>query len=834
MLRENQKLLFALALVAISLSVLPQSVGASVFFDNRVTLRLKSDPPLRTFLAYRPRDTERVNLLLTFSTPPSTIELAMLASLCRVETFTGHVASVNLPINLLPALASLPFVTELTKPRILKPELDVSVPEILADQVWNTAKYPGVHDSTGKTVDGTGVIIGVDDGGIDYLHRDFDFKNGTNKILFIWDQTTAGAAPEGYDYGNECTSTQIQSQTCTEFDGGDTTLIPGHGTAVAAVAASTGQASQKYYGVAPGASIIAVKLMDGSENHVLDALGYMISRARELGRPIVIDQSLGDSLGSHDGTEPLELAFTDFANQGVPIVVSAGNDRNANLHVRGILSPGEIVNVPWTVNGTQDSIDLWYPTSNVFSLSIYTPSGAVVNAPTPDLGVNTFDGNVIITPEVRMSGKGWYINITTLRPQTSQDQWSFTLNSIGGPQGKWDAWTEPGQFAASMDVPGRNYTTDPSDTIDAPGTAFGVITVGGYMTKWSWYGGCTECVKYEQENGYKGIWSAPAFAPAVGDLAYVSSIGPTRDGRIKPEIVAPAGAIATALASTAPPRHSDPDNYHQVWYGTSFAAPHVAGVIALMLQMNPYLSPNQIKTILEENGRQDNFTGTINKSTGSPLWGWGKVDALRSTLEAPNLYSVRVSVQEVGIPSTVNLAIDDATLEMIPLNQTKTITFEFRRGASHTVELTPIINLESGTRYILSDSSWTFSSGGTHTFAYQLQYYLQVNSQYGYASGKGWYDAGQNATASLTSAIVDDHVFLGWTGSVISPSLTVTLKMDSSKELVATWTPALSTPAQDNDLLIVALLILTAAFGLAAFIRHRSTRGRVHRPPFAS
>ena len=715
---------------------------------------------------------------------------------------------------------------------MLKPELDVSVPEILADQVWNTAKYQGVRDSTGKTVDGAGVIIGVDDSGIDYLHKDFDFKNGTNKILFIWDQTTNGTAPEGYDYGNECTTIQIQAQTCTEFDGGDTSLIPGHGTAVAGVAASTGQASRKYYGVAPGASIIAVKLIDGSETHVLDALGYMISKAHKLGRPIVLDQSLGDSLGSHDGTEPLEVAFTDFVNQGVPIVVSAGNDRNANLHVSGTLSPGEIVNVPYIMNGTQDSIDLWYPTTNQFSLSVITPSGTIVNAPTPDVGVNTLDGNVNISPEERASGKGWYVDITTFRSQNSQDQWSFTLTSTAGAEAKWDAWTEPGQFAASDGLPGSKYTADPSDTIDAPGTAYGVITVGGYMTKWSWYGGCTECVKYEKENGYKGIWSAPAFAPAVGDLAYVSSIGPTRDGRIKPEIVAPAGAIATALASTAPPKDSDPDDYHQTWYGTSFAAPHVAGVIALMLQMNPYLSPNEIKTILEETGRQDNFTGTINTLTGSPIWGWGKVNALKSTLEAPNLYSVRVNVQAPGIPLTVNLALDDATVETILLNKTNTVSFDFIRGGSHTLELAPIINLEPGTRYILSDSSWTFSSGGTHTFAYQLQYYLQVNSQYGYASGKGWYDSGQNATVSIASAIVDDHVFLGWAGAVFSTSLTVTLRMDASKELTATWTPAPSTPYQD-DLVIIAGLILIAALGLIAFIRHRSNRGRVRRFPSA-
>ncbi len=176
----------------------------------------------------------------------------------------------------------------------MKSELDVSVPEILADQVWNTAKYPGVRDSSGKVVDGSGVIIGVADSGIDYLHGDFYFPNGTNKILYIWDQTTVGKPPNGYSYGNECAPSDIQSKTCTEFDDGGCSLTTGHGTAVAAVAASSGQASQKYYGVAPGASIVAVKLVDGSENYVIDAMQYMIMKARQLNRPLVIVHSLGD------------------------------------------------------------------------------------------------------------------------------------------------------------------------------------------------------------------------------------------------------------------------------------------------------------------------------------------------------------------------------------------------------------------------------------------------------------------------------------------------------------------------------------------------------------
>ena len=821
-LPRTRKLLLSLVLTITLFSVFAQSVGAPFFFDDRVTLRFKADPPLRVYLQSKgiPEST-RVNVLLVFSTVPSLDDLALLTSLCSLQTFTGHVATVNSLINSLPELARLPFVARIAMPTMLRQELDVSVPEILADQVWNTAKYPGVRDSSGRVVNGTGVIIGFDDvTGIDYLHKDFDYKNGTSKILYIWDQSSNGNPPAGYTYGNECTTAEIQSQVCTEVDSSpDPSDTTGHGTAVAAVAASTGQASNNYVGVAPGASIIEVKLEDGSDNYVIDAINYMITKARQLNRPLVIVHSLGDTLGSHDGTEPLELAFTDFVSEGIPIVVASGNDGGSNVHVSGILTPGESVHVPWFMEDYADQIDLWYPVSALLSLSVVTPSGDVVRGPTSDVGEQTVDGNVIILASMRPTGREWWINVTaTAEASTPNRLWYFDLTSVSGSGGKWDAWTEPGQFVGSNETMTKRYSIDLSDTIDSPGTAVGVITVGGYMTKYSWWARCSNCTQWAAQNGYKGYWWTPSYAsgeaqllyfntsnnisqmnlvggPGVGQLLYFSGAGPTRDGRMKPELTAPGANIATARASTAPELHSDPDNYHQVWVGTSFAAPHVGGVIALMLQMNPYLSPHEVTSILEADARQDSFTGHIDRSIGSPLWGWGKVNALNSTLDAPKLYSVRIEVTAIHQPLSADLTLDGALVEMILLNQTTTVPLEFARGGSHTVELTPIINTEPGTRYLLFGTPWTFTSGGTRNFTYQEQHYLQVNSQYGYANGTGWYNANSTATASITPTSLAGHQFQGWIGAIVSSSPTVTLRMDSSKELSATWSQGVNIPA---------------------------------------
>jgi subtilisin family serine protease len=847
---------------------------------------------------------------------------------------------MHVPLDLLPQVASLDFVQHVSYHRALTGKLDVSVPEIMADQVWNTVK-----DAAGNSVNGTGVVIGIVDTGIDYNHRDFFFPNGTSKILYIWDQSTAGNAPLGFNYGNECSRTDIESRTCTEIDGFTNGFDPGHGTEVASVAASSGeaatlfssclrydgtawhddtqlckdpgtpspllatssdyryfgnykefsrifldlqspgeygsftweysqgsgkwsslevetnqtlglmqtgtifftpptdwksdsvagrvgqywirlrselvqkpavilhtQASTPYKGVAPGALLIVVKIKDGYDDSFLDGINYVVRKAKQLGLPFVINDSFADSLGSHDGTEPLELAFTDLASHGVPIVVVAGNERDSNLHVSGKLSPGQSVTVPWSNNqGLNTNVDLWYSPSDTLAISVRTPDNTNVTGPTPESGVHTPDATVVILPDQRPTGKEWYINITS----TLHD-WSFSLSGIAVTDGKWDAWTEPGEFTQSKST--SLYKIDPSDTIDFPGTAKGVITVGDYMTKYYYRSGCDSCIVYTTSIGKKGIWWNPTAASGVGNITYYTGIGPTRDGRTKPDIVAPGAWITVARAVNVPERYSDPDNYHIVESGTSLAAPHVAGVIALMLQINHYLDPDEIRTILIENARQDSFTGKIDRRTGSPIWGWGKLNALNSSLDANTLYTVGIEVSSIGLPYVTNVTRDGEMVAAVTLNETRTVVLEFQSGGNHTVSLSQYLMVEPGTRYALVEPPWTFTSGGVRMFHYKLQFYLQVTSAYGYATGGGWYDANSTAEAIVVPQSTQGHVFEGWIGAASSSSPTVDVKMDSSKVLIATWRP---TAGQDWASILGFAMATVVSVAIALFLRRR-------------
>ena len=56
---------------------------------------------------------------------------------------------------------------------------------------------------------GRGVLISIVSSGIDYLHPDFIYPDGTSKILYLWDQTKEGTPPNGYKIGREYTREEI-------------------------------------------------------------------------------------------------------------------------------------------------------------------------------------------------------------------------------------------------------------------------------------------------------------------------------------------------------------------------------------------------------------------------------------------------------------------------------------------------------------------------------------------------------------------------------------------------------------------------------------------------
>ena len=189
-------------------------------------------------------------------------------------------------------------------------------------------------------------------------------------------------------------------------------------------------------------------------------------------------------------------------------------------------------------------------------------------------------------------------------------------------------------------LPGSNCDFPAGDsllTVSEPAVARDAIAAASYVTRWCW-------AAIDNQIWCYGV---PPPDPDRGFISAFSAIGPTRDGRPKPDIAAPGQGIASARSVDA--NFSDlsiinPDGIHAVVQGTSFAAPHVSGAVALLLAQDPTLDADQITVLLQNNALKDGFTGQQCNVT----WGCGKLDISGLGVQGPRTIVVTKPDDTVG------------------------------------------------------------------------------------------------------------------------------------------------------------------------------------------
>ena len=759
-----------------------------------------------------PRDGQ-ISVLVESQHDVTSSDLELLEDFGTVTTIAGPIAVLHTKAVYLPEIAGLSFIIRVEKSYPLEVELDKSVPEIGAPQVWDEVKDP-----SGRNVTGAGVIVGFVDTGIDTTHPDFTFPNGTTKILYVWDQTTSGRPPAGFGYGYECTSADIEARTCPETD------TFGHGTHVAGIAASSGMATGNYTGVAPGARIILVKsgyqVCNGDSwtfdtNQILDGISYMVARAAKLKMRLVVSLSLGGNIGAHDGTDPFELALVAFVKEGIPVVVAAGNASQDQDHIDGKITQGENTTFPFSLreSTTDVAIDIWYSSKDQLSGTLHAPDGTTYPIRPYSGALITNIGIVNTTISSLASGNELYVEVNSTNG-LPLNGWSVSL--IGtrvSSRDTWNAWTDTSTctFPGSYFLPGTGYAVDPNDTIGIPGTAADVVTVGSYVTKTSWKG--TDGQTY----GESGL--------TVGEISSFSSIGPTRDGRVKPDVVAPGEAIASARSSAVAPSPSDPDAYHRVLVGTSMATPHVAGTIALMLQYSPNLPAIDVLQILRSTARMDAFTGLL--VTGSSIWGFGKLDA-RTAMGLS-----RRTIVVNGVPSTIGVPLSINRTSTTIVTGDSWTDFYFAKGSYVNITIPQLIQASPNTRYELQTDNIVGTLDPVIQAKYATQYLLTINSPIEPTSGGGWYNANTNATLvapetapapGIPGYLGAQYVLAYWLTSDGTTTAN-TLPINGPESATAVYTMAI--PGLTLTELIVGSIILVLAIVIVA--RKSLTRSPVER-----
>lgn len=563
-----------------------------------------------------------------------------------LRSVIGNVATVEIPVARLTAIASMPEVVSIEASRPLVRKLDVSVPITKADQLRKGV--PGNWtDGTGK-----GVIVAIIDSGVDFRHRDFRLTDGRTRMLGLWDQQATGtfvAPPPGFNYGRECSATMINDAI-----GGDENACPqpvgAHGTHVAGIAAGNGfatgnrQLPYRMIGIAPDADLIGVN-DNGTNAGILDAIAFLRRKAESTGAAFVVNLSQGSYFGSRDGTSNFERGLDNLSGPGRIIVASAGNESDTPIRAIGTIAQGEAVNVGFSVLANVDSgkLELWYPGTHAYGISIAGPDCAATAVVGAGSGLRTFEtacANIDVVSTVpQVNNDDRQISVT-LSPPANQKivragAWRVTLLGTTIPGG-----SAPFSIICSEDGSDLRFTDHTAaiteEILTDTSSAKRVVAVGAHNTRYSW-------------TSVNGPFTTDVRTGDVGDLTRFSSRGPRRSCSnatkcppvMKPEIAAPGAWIQAAMGTgtDSQANYREADGVHVAKRGTSMSAPHVTGAIALLLQKQSDLTPEQVKALLFANVQTNSYTvGLPIYNAATPdlpvnpnyAWGYGMMDVAKA------------------------------------------------------------------------------------------------------------------------------------------------------------------------------------------------------------
>lgn len=406
-----------------------------------------------------------------------------------------------------------------------------------------------IKNNPNMDVTGKGVLICIADSGIDYLHEDFIYEDGTSKIAYLWDQTKEGNHPKGFYIGTEYTKEDINKaiaandDTLTEDETGSGTLISG-------ICAGLGRVKKEYEGVAPQAELVIVKLKieEGYTNNAYFYIArqYAISKSKELKKPIIMTDSVGNILqaGYISGFAETELNLL----KGYCEVGAVGNEASTQTHTTGsINNAGESKDVEFEVTKTEPFLQvyIWVDRPDEINVKIISPTGEE----SKDISVGYY---ISVDGEFNFENTKYIISyvyptifsgqqlVQIIFYNITRGTWKIRLTGAFIISGKYNIYMENKIFLNE----GTNFSNpDPFYTVNFPAIQDYLVSVGAYDL---------------QNNN---IWPP-------------SSRGPNILNELNPNIIAPGVNIIGPY----------PNNTYGRLTGTAASAAYVSGACALFYQ----------------------------------------------------------------------------------------------------------------------------------------------------------------------------------------------------------------------------------------------------------
>ncbi|WP_020568531.1 S8 family peptidase [Neolewinella persica] len=483
---------------------------------------------------------------------------------------------------------------------------------------------------------GEGVLVVMIDRGIDYHHPAFLKPDGTTRLAYVFDMIN-GDDGNPYGVGQVLDAADINADISTAG-------VPvsndnhGHGTACTGIIAGNGAGSNgnsDFSGVAPEATIISIKLVqDGfppaggspgeagffNPDYILIALQFARDKIAELGLPSVTLMNIGSIGGPTDGTSTVGRALTDFAADHA-FVCGVGDDGGANNVARGSInsvgaSPVVDIRISKMTEGNMD-VDLWYAANDRFEARLILPGGEQLVPGVPNNAARTSETDGIATiwhngADVDFYGSTGDRREVFTRISSGTGIYTLRLRGITVNNGDFIATMNPAHVG--LDNEFLDFGTNDGSINDYSASP-GVISPSDYVF--------APTFMSVDGNTYGGGQGAP------GEIWTGSSKGPTQDGRLGIDFASPGEVLfgpyspGSFYGRFQTNRVAGGNDLYGIQNAVSAAAPLTTGIIALMLEVDPSLTPAEILSILQTTARSDNFTGNTPNNT----FGHGKIDA---------------------------------------------------------------------------------------------------------------------------------------------------------------------------------------------------------------
>jgi subtilisin family serine protease/LAS superfamily LD-carboxypeptidase LdcB len=499
----------------------------------------------------------------------------------RVISQFGDIVTVRLMRSDLPGVSGAPEVIDMVAGgTLLGPDLELDSAES-GEPSSDTILPTDERRPPDETVTGRGVVVGVVDWGFDFAHPDFRNPDGTTRILALWDQRGGkrpdSPTPFGYGVVHDRSAidralSQKDPYASLQYHPADAdTGIGCHGTHVASIAAGTGGVDRPA-GIAPEAQLVLVHNAPwdpsqagrlGDSVTLLEALDFTLRAAGD--QPCVINLSMGCHADQHDGSTKVELGLDALvrAAPGRAVCMSVGNYFNKRIHASGRLRSTQEREFDWSINEKTPSdynqLQIWYSWQDRFEAILRSPDGATSGRVKAGERAKFMSGGVEVgniyhrgqEPDTLDN----HINVF-LYKEAPPGIWHVTLVGSDVIDGRFHAWIEREVNCPPCQSRFVEADADPTSTTGTICNGRRTIAVGAY-------------------DGHDPEQRIGAF----------SSVGPTRDGRLKPDLCAP--GVKVLAARSAPRKGVETAPRLTRMSGTSMAAPHITGTVALMFQAAP-------------------------------------------------------------------------------------------------------------------------------------------------------------------------------------------------------------------------------------------------------